>query len=241
MLFTVSNKNNVSDLPFKNEYDNIISCGENTYILYKNGKIGLCKYEDKQLNMICDCEYDLIDCIGDNLFLSNDTHIFHYNLFSGALNKYLEFEIEPPYIYACNNEYQYIIQQESGKIVYKHKYTDNKMRWFKFCGETEKGPVFYDYHYSDYLYPYGEEYQCYKDTLHHPFIINQENILNVIWSENGLGIIDSFGNTIIDNNYDEITIELCVSGINKNSNIKKIIKLPNSAFNKDTISDIRKW
>ena len=54
MLFTVSNKNNVSDLPFKNEYDNIISCGENTYILYKNGKIGLCKYEDKQLNMICD-------------------------------------------------------------------------------------------------------------------------------------------------------------------------------------------
>ena len=54
-------------------------------------------------------------------------------------------------------------------------------------------------------------------------------------------MIDSFGNTVMDNSYDEITIELCVTGTNKNSNIKKIIKLPNSAFDKNTISDIRKW
>lgn len=39
MLFSVKNKTDVSELPFKNEYDNVISCGDYTFILYKMVKL----------------------------------------------------------------------------------------------------------------------------------------------------------------------------------------------------------
>lgn len=145
--------------------------------------------------MICGCEYDLINCVYNNVILSNDTCVYLYNLITTKSNIYKEVEVEYPYIYACDEEYQYIIHQDLEKIIYKKKYTEYTQAWYEFCGNTEKG----------------------------------------------LGIIDSLGNTVLDNNYDEITIELTVSGINKNSKTKKIIKFPNSVFKKHTISDISKW
>lgn len=228
-------------LPNADEYDNAIPCNYNMFIVYKSGKIGLCKTENGESKIVCDTEYDLIDCVEDNLLLSNHKHIFYYNLHTAASKQFTEVEIEDPYIYACDKEYQYIIHQDSTETVYQRRYTEHNKSWFKFCGNTDKGPVFYDYHNAIYIYPSEGRHGYYEDDLHHPLIINQENVLNVVLGENGLGIIDSFGNTIIDNDYDEIAVELNLSAANKNSSVKKTVAIRKAKFNKETISDISEW
>ena len=65
--------------------------------------------------------------------------------------------------------------------------------------------------------------------------------MNIIDGENGIGIIDSESNSIIENNYDEITVELKITAKNKNECVEKIIKTPDNIFTKDKVSDIGDW
>ena len=55
--------------------------------------------------------------------------------------------------------------------------------------------------------------------------MNKCNIANIIDGENGIGIIDSFGNPVTENEYDEISLEIKVTAKNKKEHIEKIIEI----------------
>lgn len=223
------------------EYDNIFLYGINAFALHKNGKIGLCRIEDEKLVILCECKYDVIDNYNHDLFLSNDNETLYFNSNTKEIRIFKEIVTDTMYLYGYDEDYQYIIHQESGKVVYKkelHKYNKS---YYVYCGESEKGAVFYDTSFSTIIYPTDEGYMPYEYPLNHPVIVNKHNVMNIIDGENGIGIIDSEGNSIIENNYDEITVELKITAKNKNERVEKIIKIPNNTFTKDKVSAIGDW
>jgi len=60
--------------------------------------------------------------------------------------------------------------------------------------------------------------------------------LNITEDENGLGLIDSFGNTIIENTYDSLNIELTITAVKGNKKEQKIIPFQRFNFEKGIIS-----
>lgn len=223
------------------EYDNIFLYGVNIFVLYKNGKIGLCRIDDLDVVTIGKCEYDVIDTFGHNLFLSNDSGTRYYNSQTKEIQDFEEVILDMPYLYGYDENNQYIIHQESGNVIYKRKYNKYNKSYYVYCGMTDKGAVFYDSTFSTYFYPTDNGYKPYEYPLHHPVIVNKCNIINIVYGENGIGIIDSFGNTVIENIYDEITLELKITVKNKNEHIEKIIDVPNGKYNKECTSDIDNW
>ena len=223
------------------EYDNIFLYGINIFALYKNGKIGLCKIDDEKVDMICQCEYDVIDNYNHDLFLSKDNETLYFNSNTKEIRIFKEVITDTMYLYGYDENYQYIIHQESGKIVYKKELNKYNKSYYAYCGETEKSTVFYDTTFSTYIYPTDNGYKPYEYPLNHPVIVNKYNVINIIDGENGIGIIDSKGNRIIENNYDKITVELKITAKNKNELVEKIIKIPDNNFTKDKISAIENW
>ncbi len=221
------------------EYDNIFIYGKNTFVLYKSGKIGLCRVEENKAEIICDCEYDVIDNYSHNLFLTNETNICYYNPYFNKLQHFENVNIVAPYFYCVDKECKYIIDCATAEVIYKkhRKYGES---CFVHCGNTPKGPVFYDCCYSTYLYPTDNDYKCFEYPLNHPLIINNKNIMNIVDGDKGIGIIDSFGNEIIGNNYDEISFELKITAKKKNERIEKVIELPD-VYNKNSVSPIEEW
>lgn len=133
------------------EYDNIFLYGINIFALYKNGKIGLCRIEDENVVMICQCEYDVIDNYNHDLFLSKDDETLHFNSNTKEIRMFNEVIIDTMYLYGYDENYQYIIHQESGKVVYKKELNKYNKSYYVYCGETEKGSVFYDTTFSTYI------------------------------------------------------------------------------------------
>ena len=223
------------------EYDNIFLYGVNTFVLHKNGKIGLCRIDDLRVVIIGKCEYDVIDTLGHNLFLSNDNVTRYYNSNTKEIKDFKEVILDVPYLYGYDEEYQYIIHQESGKVVYKRKYNKYNKSYYVYCGDTVKGAVFYDSTFSTYFYPTDNGYKPYEYPLHHPFIVNKNNVINIVDGENGMGVIDSFGNAVMKNEYNEILLEIKVTAKNGNEHIEKIIEIPNGFFNKKCVSEPDNW
>lgn len=113
---------------------------------------------------------------------------------------------------------------------------------YKFCcGYTEKGAVFYDAKYCTYYYPENGKYKFYDGLFNHPVIINRINVINVSEGDDGIGIINSFGEQILDNVFDEIKIELKITASKGNSVSKKIISFSNNVFKKGDVSNPEEW
>ena len=212
------------------EYDNIFLYGINTFVLYQNGKVGMCKIEDNQANILCKCEYDIVDNLNHNLFFSNDCGIRYYNSITGKIMDFDEITINISYMYCHDKEYQYIIHEETGEIIYKRKYNTYNESCYVYYGDTDRGAVFYDAVYSMYLYPGKNGYTYYQDPINESIVVNQRNICNIAESENGIGVIDSFGNTIIENSYDEIFVEIKITAKNQHKCIEKIIPLSKEIY-----------
>ena len=223
------------------EYDNIFLYGINIFVLYKNGKIGLCKIEGENVNMICLCEYDVIDNYNHDLFLNKDDETLYFNSNTNEIRKFKEVITDTMYLYGYDENYQYIIHQETGMVVYKKELDKYNKSYYAYCGETEKGAVFYDATFSTYIYPTDNEYKHYEYPLNHPVIINKYNVINIIDGENGIEIIDPFGNKIINNECKNVKIELKVTAINDNEKIEKIIPIPNNVFEIGKASAIADW
>ena len=98
--------------------------------------------------------------------------------------------------------------------------------------------MFYDTTFSTYIYPTDNGYKPYEYPLNHPVIVNKHNVINIIDGENGIGIIDSEGNSIVENNYEEIIVEFKITAKRKGERIEKIIKIPDNTFTKDKVSAI---
>lgn len=223
------------------EYDNIFLYGINIFALYQNGKIGLCKIEDENVNMLCQCEYDVIDNYNHDLFLSNDNETCYFNSNTQQIMKFCEVVTDMSYIYGFDKNYQYIIKQESGEIIHKKKYTNYSKSYYTYCGETEQGAVFYDSTFSTYIYPTDEGYKPYEYPLNHPVIINKYNVINIIDGENGIEIIDSFGNKVIEDKCKAVKIELKVTAIDDDKKVEKLIEIPDNTFTVKTVSAIENW
>lgn len=223
------------------EYDNIFLYGINIFALHQNGKIGLCKIEDEKPIILCDCEYDVIDNYNHDLFLSNDIETCYFNSNTQQIMILNEVITDMSYIYGSDKNYQYIIKQETGQIVHKKKYAKYSKSCYTYCGETEKGPVFYDATFSTYIYPTDKGYKPYEYSLNHPVIVSKYNVINIMDGEHGLSVIDSMGNSVLENEYKSIKIELKITAINNRERIEKIIPIPNNTFEIGRVSDIENW
>lgn len=212
------------------EYDNIFLYGINTFILYQNGKVGMCRIENNHADILCRCEYDIVDNINHNLFFSNDIKTRYYNSVTGQIMDFTEITIDIPYIYCSDNEYQYIIYEETGEVIYKRKYNRYNKSCYVYYGDTDKGAVFYDVRYSMYLYPSKSGYKYYQYPINNSIIVNRNNICNIAEDENGIGVIDSFGNMIIKNSYDVISIEIKIKAQNQHESIEKTIPLSKEIY-----------
>lgn len=223
------------------EYDNIFLYGINIFTLYKNGKIGLCRIEDEKAVILCECKYDIIDNYNHDLFLSNDDETCYFNSNTRQTNVFREISTDMRYLYGLDKEYQYIIHQESGKIIYKKKLNKYNKSCYMYCGDSKNGTVFYDFTFSTYLYPTDNGYKPYEYPLNCPIIINKYNVINIVDGEKGIGVITPEGNAVTENKYGEITVELKITAKCEDEYIEKTVSLPNGKFNRETVVPVENW
>lgn len=146
-----------------------------------------------------------------------------------------DFALEPPYLYCRDELYQYIISSETGEVVYKREYAAYSKAQLRFCGNTEKGPAFYDARYSTYIYPDGDGYKVDGRIFVCPIVINSVNTVNITQGENGMGLADSFGKQIMENCYDRLRLELKITAFNCQENTEKTIPLFENSFEKEEL------
>ncbi|MBO4896842.1 MAG: hypothetical protein J5590_00920 [Clostridia bacterium] len=230
MQYTVGKRHFTSNAPgnvriLQREYENIYELAENTFVLHKNGKTGLCRIENSKAVHIADCLYDTVDVLGNAVFLSKEDAVRYYNSKTKAVRDFNEVIIDTPYMYGYGVKYQYIIHSESGKIIYKKKSNKYSRTYYTYCGETDKGPVFFDAKSNTYYYPGDNGYKPHEPHILRPIIINGKNIINITEGENGLGVIDWCGNAITENKYDDISLELNIKAVNSNESIVKTVKI----------------
>ncbi len=223
------------------EYDNIFMYGKNVFVIHKKGKIGAVRIETDKVCFIAESEYDTLDTFGHDLIFSNDQKVRYYNSATNTARDFVDIVVETPFLYCKDEKYQYILYGELGKEIYKKEYTSYSESCFCFCGNTEKGPVFYDARYSTYLYPQEGEYKVYKEIFNHPIVINRQNVCNITEGENGIGIIDSYGNVIMENKYDSVKVELKVTAIKENETEQKTIPFQKESFEKGMVSELEDW
>lgn len=200
---------------------------DNIVIVNENGKIGLSKVENDTTTIICSCEYDTIEIIDRSFFLFKADTVCCYNSATDKTSIYKEVILDYPYLYGYDEEYQYIILADTGEIIHRKRLNKYNKSNYISLGSTTKGPVFYDMKHSTYLYPYGNIYRFYPYSINYPVIINGYNVMDVVEMENGIGIIDPLGNAITDGEYEEVTLELKITAVNKESRAEKTIPLPN--------------
>ena len=222
-------------LPF--EYDNVFVYGEDIFVLHKKGKIGAVRIEE-DVSFIAECEFDTLDSLGHDLIFCNDEKVKYYNSVLKSARNFIDIIVDIPFLYCKDEQYQYILYGESGKEIYKKEYTSYSKSCFCFCGNTERGPVFYDARYSSYLYPTEDGYKMHEEIFNHPIVVNRQNVLNITEGENGVGVIDSYGKTIIENKYDSVKLELKITAVKGNVTEQKIIPFQKCAFEKGMVSDI---
>ena len=223
------------------EYDNIFIYGEDIFILHKKGKIGAVRIENERVWFIAECKFNTLESIGHDLIFCNDKKVRYYNSVLKTVRDFIDVIVDIPFLYCKDEKHQYILYGELGKEIYKKEYTSYSESCFCFCGHTEKGPVFYDARYSTYLYPTEKGYKHYIEFINHPIIINRNNVANITEGESGIGLIDAYGNSIVDNCYDVIKIELKITALNDEKIVNKIIPLSNEMFKKGEITAIENW
>lgn len=239
MYGIVKQENNSCVLP--PEYDNIFVYGEDIFILHKKGKIGAVRVDEDKIWFIAECKFDTLESIGHDLIFCNDEKVRYYNSVLKTVRNFIDVIVDIPFLYCKDEKYQYILYGELGKEIYKKEYTSYSESCFCFCGHTDKGPVFYDARYSTYLYPTEDGYKVHGGIFNHPIIVNRQNTLNIIEGENGIGVIDSYGDVIIKNQYDSVKVELKVTAIKGNKTEQKIIPFQKIAFQKGMVSEIEEW
>lgn len=219
-------------------YDNVFVYGEDVLVMHQKGKIGAVRVVAEAVLPIAECEFDTLEALGHDLIFCNDQKVRVYFARSKAVSDFVDLVAEPPFLYAKDKKFQYILLGETGKALYQKAYTTYSESCFCFCGQTDKGPVFYDARYSTYLYPEGDGYKVYREIFNHPIIMNRRNVCNITEGEKGIGMIDSYGNVIVKNQYDSIQVELKITAMKGNETEQKRIPFQRLAFEKGMVSDI---
>jgi len=213
-------------------YDNILPCEKNLFIVYQCGKIGAFRLQEHRVCWVAECVYDTLDTNAEHLFFANANSIRYYHAPSTTVRDFIELITDEAFIYAKDERFWYIIAMENGTVLYQKEYFDCSFSCFVFLGYGEKGPVFYDASYSSFLYPCEQGYRQYPDLFDYPIRVNHVNVANVTEGERGIGLIDSLGNQIFQNEYDSLHVELKITAVNKEKSVEKIITVPQNAFQK---------
>lgn len=66
-------------------------------------------------------------------------------------------------------------------------------------------------------------------------------MINIVDGEKGIGVITPEGNTVIENKYGEITVELKITAKCEDEYIEKTVSLPNGKFNRETVVPVENW
>ena len=238
-LGIINTENNSLILPI--QYDNIFAYGENVFVVHKKGKIGAIKTDSDTFFFIAQCEYDTLDTFGHDLIFCNNESVRYYNSTTKTVRDFIDVIVDSPFLYCKDKTHQYILYGELGKEIYKKEYTSYSESCFVYCGKTEKGPVFYDARYSTYLYPTEDGYTAYEGLFNNPIIVNGQNVLNVTEGENGIGVIDCFGNSIMDHKYDSVQVKLTVTATNQTETETKTISFHKNTFQKGVVYDFDEW
>ena len=201
MMGIVNRDDKACILPF--EYDNVFVYGEDVLVLHNKGKIGAIRIEEDGAQFIAECEFDTLDSIGHDMIFCNDKKVRYYNSVLKSARDFIDIIVDIPFLYCKDEQYQYILYGESGKELYKKKYTSYSESCFCYCGNTDNGPVFYDARYSTYLYPVNDVYKVYNGIFLQPVIVNRQNvssdIFDPIFSSFGALFNDSFVNNFSSN------------------------------------------
>ncbi len=169
-----------------------------------------------------------------NFFLGK-SEIICYNSDTQIILKFKEIRAEYPFLFCKDEKHQYIINGETGEIIYKKEYTAYSESYFCYCGNTDNGFAFFDAKYSTYLYPEKTGYKCHDKIFISPVVINKRNVANITEDEAGIGVIDAYGNNIFENLYDSVAMELKITVLNGNIKTEKTIPvLQHTTENRDT-------
>jgi len=156
-----------------------------------------------------------------------------------SLSEFVEIVENGPFRYCKDEKYQYIIKRETDEVIYKKEYTQYSQSCFCYCGNTEKGPVFYDARYSTYLYPENNGYKVYNELFNYPIVVNGQNVMNITEGDGGVGVIDALGNEILKNQYDSLTVELKITARQGDKTSEKTIPFSKNNFEKGIVCEIQ--
>lgn len=226
----VYREENTLILPF--DYDDIKPCSKNLFVLYQQGKVGAVRTEGNQVFHIAECCYDTLDIYGDSLIFCNRNVIRYYHGSQKSVYDFLELTADGSFFYGKDENYQYILSGESGEILLKKSCRSFETPDFLFCGDTERGPAFYDVHYSSFFYPLEVGYRAYQGQFFAPVMVNGKNLCNITENDGKFGVIDSYGNEIFPNCYEVVNAQLKLTAVNNGETVEKTITIPQSVFSK---------
>lgn len=167
-----------SETVLPTEYDNIFIYGRYLYVLHKGGKIGAIQFNDADLSykVIADTKYDTLDFYQHDLLFSNGKELVYY--FSDADHYGYEpvrvftnvsIESRASLIYTADAENCYIIQMQSGNILWQEKKRQVAFvgkPCYEYFGTFWGGkPIFYDVVNSGYIVPRKNGYSRRKNFL----------------------------------------------------------------------------
>lgn len=153
------------------EYDNLFIYGRYLYVLHKDGKIGAIQFNDADLSykVIADTKYDTLDFYWHDLLFSDGKEFVyyfcdadHYGHESVRVFTNISIESRDSLIYANDAENCYIIQRQSGKILWHEKKRQESFvgkPCYSYCGTVSDGkPMFYDLTNDGYIVPRKNSY-----------------------------------------------------------------------------------
>ena len=160
------------------EYDNIFIYGRYLYVLHKDGKIGAIQFNDADLSykVIADTKYDTLDFYWHDLLFSDGKEFVyyfcdadHYGHESVRVFTNISIESRDSLIYANDAENCYIIQRQSGKILWHEKKRQEAFvgkPCYEYLGTFwGRKPIFYDAVNSGYIVPRKNGYIRRKNFL----------------------------------------------------------------------------
>lgn len=205
------------------DYDNIFVCGRYLYVLHKNGKIGAIQFNDADLSykVIAGIKYDTLDFYRHDLLFSDGNEFVYY--FCDADNygyetthtfSSVQIDESAPLIYASDHKNYYIFCRHNGKMLWKEEKQQNFMidvPCYRYCGNINDSPVFYDITHGDFITPEDNGYRRHKKFyFEKPVIVNGKNIINIIEHNGKFGLLDIKNLNCVIPKYDKIECILTV-------------------------------
>ena len=239
-------------IPF--EYDNIFVYGPELFVLYKKGKVGAVNLSKKKgfcPEWIAKCEYDTLDTNCHDIIFSKEEEYLYVSSYGFWRNKepwYIKLclknlIIDGDFVYGCKGDEYVIFDTRTAKIIWRENIDKTKaLNCFVYIGKSEKKPLFYCLTTGRFLKWRGRGYVWMeRDCLLKPIIINGENVVNVIESTGGIGLLDLKNSMGVAPVYHKAKVELLVTLENSEETRLLRFKVDDGSVSMGKIIGIEDW